>query len=194
MSEATLARHRPVIDLGAGLARVMGDRALFLRVLGRFGVDYRDLTARLHAALDAGDIVLAQRIAHTLKGAAGMIEANHLHALALGVELALKGGSRLSLSLIDELGTELGRVLLEVDALLAMPAPTPSAQEAGTAPDLDALRAMLDIGDGRAPELLERLRPRLLAELGGERLATLESAVRRFDFERALALLAQPDH
>ena len=186
------ARHRPVIDLDAGLARVMGDRALFLRVLGRFGVDYRDLTARLHAALDAGDAVLAQRIAHTLKGAAGMIEAHHLNALALGVELALKGGSRLSLSLIDELDTELTRVLLEVDALLAAPAPPVPDATAGTAPDVDALRAMLDIGDGRAPELLERMRPRLLEELGGERMTALDSAVRRFDFERALTLLEEP--
>lgn len=170
----------------------MGDRDMFLRVLGRFGVDYRDLTARLHAALDAGDAVLAQRIAHTLKGAAGMIEANRLRALALEVELALKAGSRLSLPLIGELDAELARVLVEVDGLLTTPAPAPPASDAADAPDLDTLRAMLDVGDGDAPDLLQRMRPRLLAELGDARVAALEAAVTRFDFERALALLDRP--
>lgn len=180
-------------DLAAGLERVMGDRAMLLRVLGRFGVDYRDLTARLHAALDAGDHVLAQRIAHTLKGAAAMIEAAQLRALALEVELALKSSGRLPETLVKELDDELARVLADVDALLAAPEPVTAALEPDGTSSLDALRTMLDIGDGRAPELLARMRPRLLAELGGERLAALETAVRRFDFEGALALLAPVD-
>lgn len=172
----------------------MGDQPMFLRVLGRFGADYRDLTVRLHAALDAGDPVLAQRIAHTLKGAAGMIEANHLRALALAVELALKAGNHLPLALVEELDEELAGVLDEVDGMLATPTPTDATTGAETVgavtADLDALRAMLDIGDGRAPELLQQMRPQLVAALGGERMTALESAVRRFDFERALALLA----
>lgn len=186
------ASPRPLIDVAAGLERMMGDRAMFLRVLGRFGVDYRDLTARLHAALDADDPVLAQRIAHTLKGAAGMIEANRLRALALDVELALKAGSRLSATSIEELDDELARVLEEVDGMLAAPTPPEHAAEPAfeKAPDLDALRDMLDIGDGRAPELLQQMRPQLVATLGAERVAALEAAVGRFDFERALALLA----
>jgi HPt (histidine-containing phosphotransfer) domain-containing protein len=71
------------IDLSAALDRVMGDRAMFLRLLARFAGDYRDLIARLHAAIVADDIVLAQRIAHTLKGAAGMMEALPLRRTGL---------------------------------------------------------------------------------------------------------------
>lgn len=180
------------IDLAAGLDRVMGDRDLFLRVLGRFAGDYRDLAARLHAALDAQDTVLAQRIAHTLKGAAGMIEAVRLRELALEVELALKAGGAAPLVLIARLDAELARVLAEVETLLAVPAPAdaPDAPADPHAPhDLTQLRAMLDIGDGRAPELVGQLRGQLLASMGSEGVATFEAAVRRFDFERALALL-----
>lgn len=190
--DSAYGNHGPSIDLTAGLERLMGDHDMFRRVLGRFGVDYRDLTARLHAALDADDAVLAQRIAHTLKGAAGMIAAERLRVLALDVELALKAGSRLSTALIAELDVELARVLEEVDGLLAAPARPEAPVE--DIPDRKALRAMLDIGDGAAPDVLQRMRPRLLKELGNERLAALETAVRRFDFERALALLDQaPD-
>jgi len=180
------------IDLAAGLERVMGDHDLFLRVLGRFATDYRDLTARLHAALDAQDAVLAQRIAHTLKGAAGMIEAVRLRDLALEVELALKSGGAPPLVAIARLDAELARVLAHVDTLLAArrtpEAPSAPAEVEG-AQDLARLREMLDTGDGRAPELAGRLRPRLAGHLGDDAMADFEAALRRYDFERALALI-----
>ena len=161
------------IDLAAGLDRVMGDRAMFLRVL-------------------------AQRIAHTLKGAAGMIEALPLRRLALEVELALKADGAAPAALIDALNCELTRVLVEVDALLVAPdaAPLPVVSSTASpalpvdARDLARLRAMLDIGDGRAPELVALLRPRLLVTLGADRMAALERSIERFDFEHALLLLA----
>lgn len=182
------------IDLAAGLDRVMGDRAMFLRVLARFASDYRDLIARLQAAIDAGDAVLAQRIAHTLKGAAGMIEALPLRRLALEAELALKTDGAAPATLIAALDVALLRVLGEVDALL-VEAPDAAALPAvpSTLPvdarDLARLRAMLDVGDGRAPELVALLRPRLLVTLGADHMAALETAVRRFDYEHALLLL-----
>lgn len=182
------------IDLTAGLERVMGDVAMFVRVLARFAADYRDLATRLHAALDAGDTILAQRIAHTLKGAAGMIEAGHLRRLALEVELVLKSGAAAPTALVDALDAELAQVLVEVDALLAAQAaptlPAPAAPAIDPR-DLARLRDMLDIGDGRAPELVALLRPRLFAALGSARMAALEAAVGRFDFEQALLLLEQ---
>lgn len=187
------------IDLATALDRVMGDRAMFLRLLARFAGDYRDLIPRLQAAIAAGDTVLAQRIAHTLKGAAGMMEALPLRRLALDAELALKTDGAAPPALIDALDVELGRVLVEVDALLVAPdaAPLPVVSSSTASPalpvdarDLARLRAMLDIGDGRAPELVALLRPRLLVTLGADRMAALEKSIERFDFEHALLLLA----
>lgn len=201
MTNPSTGHAAAVIDLAAALDRVMGDRAMFLRLLARFAGDYRDLAVRLRAALDTGDAVLAQRIAHTLKGAAGMIEALPLRRLALETELALKTDGAAPAARIDALEAELAQVLVEVDALLvAQDAPALSAVSSTAASlaspalpvdarDLEQLRAMLDIGDGRAPELVALLRPRLLVTLGTERMAVLETAVRRFDFEHALLVL-----
>jgi len=188
-----------VIDLETALDRVMGDRAMFLRLLARFAGDYRDLIPRLQAAIATGDAVLAQRIAHTLKGAAGMMEAIPLRHLALDVELALKKDGAAPAALIDALDVALTRVLMEVDALLVAPdaaaLPVVSSTASPALPvdarDLTRLRAMLDIGDGRAPELVALLRPRLLVTLGADRMAALEKSIERFDFEHALLLLAQ---
>lgn len=185
----------PAIDLAAGLERVMDDRELFLRVLGRFASDYRDLAARLHAALEAGDTVLAHRIVHTLKGAAGMIEAARLRQLALDAELALKDGAVMAPQLVAALDGELARVLAQVDGLLAAPAVAVAVTAVAptAAHDLARLRGMLDIGDGRAIDLAAALRDRLLAAMGSEGMAIFDAAIRRFDFEGALALLEQGD-
>ena len=201
MTGAPSGNAAAVIDLAAALDRVMGDRAMLLRLLARFAGDYRDLIARLQAAIDAGDAVLAQRIAHTLKGAAGMMEAIPLRHLALDVELALKKDGAAPAALIDALDVALTRVLMEVDALLVAPdaaalpvvSSTASPALSVDARDLTRLRAMLDIGDGRAPELVALLRPRLLVTLGADRMAALERSIERFDFEHALLLLAQAD-
>ena len=188
----TVKHSAPAIDLAAALERVMGERELLMRVLARFASDYRDVALRLHAALAAHDAVLAQRIAHTLKGASGMIDAGALRQCALALELALKSDDKPDMTLLVEaLDAELARALNQVDALLAAqpadaPAPAPLC-----AADLERLRAMLDIGDGRASELVRQWRPKLLAALGPERMRTLDTAIDRFDFERALALLEE---
>jgi len=200
VTDAPSSDDAAVIDLATALERVMGDRPMFLRLLARFASDYRNLVARLHGAIDVGDAVLAQRIAHTLKGAAGMIEALPLRRLALEVELALKTDGAAPVALIDALDVELTRVLVEVDALLVVPdaaaLPMVASMASPALPvdarDLTRLRTMLDIGDGRAPELVALLRPRLLVTLGADRMAALETAVRRYDFEHALLLLT-PD-
>ena len=180
----------PAIDFAAALERVMGDRDLLVRVLARFAGDYRDVAPRLHAALAAHDIALAQRIAHTLKGAAGMIDAGALRQRALELELALRDGPKASpAALVDALDAELARVLKEVEALSAAPQDTTSAAAPITTQQLMQLRAMLDIGDGRAPDLVRQWHANLLAVLGPEHMRTLGRAIGRFDFEHALALL-----
>ena len=193
MNGASAIQGGPAIDLAAGLERAMDDRALFLRVLGRFANDYRDLATRLQAALEAGDSVLAHRIVHTLKGAAGMIEAARLRQLALDTELALKDGAVAAPQLLAALDGELARVLAQVDSLLATPEVTLAAATPADTHDLARLRAMLDIGDSRAIDLATLLRPRLLASVGSEGMAIFDAAIRRFDFEGALALLEHGD-
>lgn len=198
MRDATAAAA-PAIDLAAALERVMGERALLQRVLARFASDYRDVGARLRAALAAQDAALAQRIAHTIKGASAMIDAGQLRRRALALELALKGGDQDGAglaALVDALDAELARVLRQVEALLAAPEAAFAAAAAATTepiPDqeLARLRAMLDIGDGRAPDLVRQWRAGLEAALGHERMRAFDAAIDRFDFERALALLEQ---
>lgn len=178
------------LDCAAGRDRMMGDEAMYLRVLARFRSDYADTALRLRAALAGGDATLAHRIAHTLKGAAAMVEARGLRALALEVEQLLRAGAPADALLLDRLDAELARVIAEVALLLAPAAGIPASGEAALAEaDLANLRSLLDLGDSGAQELMAEKRAGLRARLGATRMAQLESAVAAFDYERALSVL-----
>ena len=185
-----------LVDAADGIARVMGDRALYLRMLRRFRDDYQDGAARIRAAVDSGDTRLAHRMAHTLKGASGMISAHALHRLAGALELELRGGAAAPPEAIDALGAALADLLpaialmLGADAAHARPAPAPAALPPGRAL-VDRLAALLASGDGAAVDLVEQSSASLAAALGDAAFCAVALAVNEFDFEGALETLRQ---
>ena len=106
----------PAVNHADGVARLMGDGALFTRVLARFRKEYRHAGDGIRGALAAGDIQLALRLAHTLKGAAGMIEAVPLRNAAQALEQALRHVDADPAPCLARLERALDRVLHELDA------------------------------------------------------------------------------
>jgi len=183
----------PAIDHANGVARLMGDAALFARVLARFRKEYRNAAAAIRDAVEAGDVQLAQRLAHTLKGAAGMIEALALQAQAQALEQALRQGGDPALPLA-RLERALDGVMRELDALEGAP-PGPAAlqdappgEEGGEA--AAKLRALLEDGNGDAVDLVRQAAASLTRELGEDRYRRVAAAIEVFDFEGALARLS----
>jgi HPt (histidine-containing phosphotransfer) domain-containing protein len=185
----------PVLDIEAGVERLMGNRAIYLRALARFRHDYRNTGLAVRSALDAGNALQAQRLAHTLKGAAGMIDAPTLHAAALALETALRDGDGAGGidALLARVDTALGEVMHELDGMGLPGAETPPATAPKTSDSLARLRTMLDIGDGAAVELVAAAHSELAAHLGKRGVEELSAAVAEFDYERALALLDRQD-
>lgn len=188
------AANDAAINYAAGLERVMGDQGMYLRVLTRFRLDYHDKAVRLRAALAAGDLVLAQRLAHTLKGAAAMIEARTLRRLAVEAEQQLRSVAGADAQLLDSLDAELARVIAQAGVLLQAPAQAhgkaePETVEALGAAEVERLCALLDIGDSAALDVIEGQHAGLQALLGAPRMVALQAAVASFDFEGALQVL-----
>ncbi|HEY8025077.1 MAG TPA: response regulator [Burkholderiaceae bacterium] len=82
------------VDVAGGVRRAMGNRKLYLQMLGHFRNDQGDMVGRLRQALEEGDRIVAERVAHTLKGSAGLIGASFVQGLAGEVEMALRRGAR----------------------------------------------------------------------------------------------------
>ncbi|WP_426192135.1 Hpt domain-containing protein [Massilia sp. DWR3-1-1] len=191
------AADAALLDTGAATARVLGDGALYLRMLRRFRHDYPPGAHGLHAAIASADLPLAQRLAHTLMGSAGMIGAHQLHQRADALEQHLRThGAHGAGGPLAGLEHALGAVLLVVEGLLdgdaaadgtapgQLPAPPPESALA-----LLQLAALLDAGDGAALDLLEQAGPVLQEALGEAAYGEVMLAVNAFDFERALASL-----
>jgi len=196
---ATGTAPAPLVDVDAGIERLMGNRPVYLRALARFRHDYRSAGAAIGTAIETGNLALAQRLVHTLKGAAGMIEAPSLHAATLALETALRAAPAGKADLASlrapfaRLDAELAHVLRELDTMTDLAeAGVPAPRLVGSDDVLVRLRSLLDIGDGEAVDLVEDARDVLVAQLGGEKYGKLGAAVADFDFERALALLDQP--
>ncbi len=78
------------LDVGRGLAQVMGNEAVYRSILARFCATQAGLPAQLHGALAMGDLVTAERLAHTAKCVAGNIGAADVAQLAAQLEESLR--------------------------------------------------------------------------------------------------------
>ncbi|MCS0633698.1 Hpt domain-containing protein [Telluria mixta] len=189
------APDAPAVNHAGGVARLMGDGALFGRVLARFRNEYRLAAAGIRTAHDQGDTALALRLVHTLKGAAGMIEAVPLRRQADVVERLLRTGAGDIHGSLACLQDELERVLRELDALAltlperpAVPALRPAELDHAI---VDRLMTLLDEGNGDAVDLVREGAGALAVQLGEEHYRQVAELVEGFDFDGALALLRE---
>jgi HPt (histidine-containing phosphotransfer) domain-containing protein len=190
------ANDAPAVNHAGGVARLMGDGALFGRVLARFRNEYRQAAAGIRTAHDQGDTALALRLVHTLKGAAGMIEAVPLRRQADIVERLLRTGAGDVHGSLTGLQDELERVLRELDALASTLPERPAVAVAQRPAEMDhdivdRLMALLDEGTGDAVDLVREGAGALAAQLGEEDFRQVTDLVEGFDFDGALALLRE---
>ena len=81
------------LDVEFGLHCVGGKRELYVRLLRKLVEGHRDDRVKLRAHLAMGEREAAQRLAHTLKGAAGTLGAVELQRLAAELEGLIRSGA-----------------------------------------------------------------------------------------------------
>jgi two-component system sensor histidine kinase/response regulator len=82
--------HIPGVDTRLGLSRTMGDKQLYLKLLKLFVFDQATSIHQIREALMQSDYKTAERVAHTLKGVAGLIGAD-VQLLAARIESQIEG-------------------------------------------------------------------------------------------------------
>jgi HPt (histidine-containing phosphotransfer) domain-containing protein len=178
------------LDVQGGLRRVMGQQERYRALLRNFAQEQSDALRRIHSAIAAGELKTAERIAHTLKGLAGTIGAQHLVDLADAVEAALHAGQ----SQIDTtaLGTALSGQIQAIEAALARTTTAPAQLEKPELVDVQAmlqsLRNLLQDDDPNAWRLFEQ-HESLLSDLLQGQFVEFKAAMRSFAMDEALALL-----
>ena len=145
--QAPSGAELPGLDVPAALRRLLGNQALYLDLLRNFIAQQGDLPARIRAALDAADPVLAQRLAHTGKSLAGNIGSRDLQDRMSQVEAALRAHApRPALEqALDALARALDQTMGRIRAhLLTQAQPPLQDHRAENAPPLLEQGAMAD--------------------------------------------------
>jgi HPt (histidine-containing phosphotransfer) domain-containing protein len=78
-----------IVNLKFGLKQLNGNRALYIKLLGKFRHEYLDLSERLTALYINQDISECKLVIHTVKGVSGNLGLNALNLAAKELEIKL---------------------------------------------------------------------------------------------------------
>ncbi|HUF29185.1 MAG TPA: response regulator [Gemmatimonadaceae bacterium] len=191
---AGLPDSLPPFDIPAALKRVAGKRKLLRKLLVDFHRKYSGAIAELRRMLDGDEWEEAQRLAHTLKGVAGTLEARELSAEASRLESALRDQERHRVpDLLEALGVALAPALAATASLsVAAPAPEPPVGlsfvdpgDSDVAAIIAELRGLLVINNLRARDTFARLRPLVVDPATAEIVAALAQRIADLDYRGA---------
>jgi two-component system sensor histidine kinase/response regulator len=188
------------LDTNDGLARVAGNRKLYLKLLRQFIEQHGPAVGQITTALAQGDAVLAERLAHSLKGVAGNIGAKLVQGSAGMLEKLIRDRAAST-----EVESATSAVAAALDPLLAqlwnsLPSPEPTtplqtslppadpAQTRAAAAQLTKFLAEFDPG---AEEFIEANQVALCSLFRGDSWSQFERLVQGYAFADAQAQLEQ---
>ena len=184
------------INLADGLMRVAGNRRLYRDLLGQFAARQGDAAAQISTALKSGDLKLAERIAHTVKGAAGNIGITEMQSLAQKLEETLRDGEGKVSELLVEFASLMGAQVHAIERALCGSAMAQPEEERSlpfneevAAGAIGRLRTLLEARDGEAIESFRGLQDAVAGAVEKTQLEELSTSINNFDFDSALVKL-----
>jgi two-component system sensor histidine kinase/response regulator len=189
------------LDTTDGLSRVAGNQKLYLKLLRQFVDQQGPAVSQISAALAGGDVALAERLAHTLKGVAGNIGAKLIQSAAGALEklireraesAALEPAKQQVAAVLDPLVAQLRVALAEASPQVPAGSPAPAsidpAQSREAAAQLSKLLSEFDPG---AVDFIEANHQVLRPLFPGETWSQFEQLVQGYSFGDAQAQLEQ---
>jgi two-component system sensor histidine kinase/response regulator len=184
------------VDMAGGLQRIAGNKRLYRDLLARFAVKQKSAGGRIATAIESGDRHQAERLAHSLKGAAGNLGINHIFHLAGNSERAIRESLDSVEGMVKELTSALDRQVQTIQGALKVATPIAGKPDDARSVDPIAvsaavarLRKLLETSNAGAPQAYANLAEILQCTVDPSRLECLRAAVNAFDFETALIKL-----
>jgi len=166
-------------------------------LLSQFVVRQESTGNRIKEALEAGDHEQAQRLAHSLKGVAGNLGIHRIFVLAGNLENAIRESNVGTQGLIEDLRSAMALQIRTIRAALSVPtadgdkpSDTRPPERAVALAAIARLRERLEKSAADAPRAFADLADILGRMVDSRRLDALGAAVKAFDFDAALAKLA----
>jgi CheY-like chemotaxis protein len=199
------------LDTEDGLTRVAGNRKLYLKLLRQFIEQQGPALGQIAAALATGDMALAERHAHTLKGVAGNIGARQVQTAAGALEKIIhaKAAAGEMDSAWQQAVAALDPLIAHLKVVLHASAPETRTQAAASAPMNPAqsreamaqLSGLLEEFDPAAVDFIEANHLTLRPLFAGDAWQQFEKLVQGYSFaeaqtqlEQALKILPSPEN
>ncbi len=186
------------IDVYGGIKRVAGNRRLYMDLLKRYAEGQQDSAKRIREALKNKERVLAERIAHTVKGVSGNLGATVVQAVAGELEESIRGDDAdgRTAEILTRFSLALGTAIARIRSALSEATESPKNTTGSRKLDIFELTEILqkltrytEDSDSEALEYLDSIHDDLAAACPPEDLNELETAMRAYNFPSALAIL-----
>ncbi|HYI97326.1 MAG TPA: response regulator, partial [Bryobacteraceae bacterium] len=183
------------IDTTAGLKRVAGNQRLYRSLLEQFVVKHADVSVSISDALKKNDRILAERLAHTVKGVAGNMGMIHTQETASKLEKALRDNDPAVPTLLLELESAVASQVSSIGSALGQTmSPVANATEfdkEAAAAAIARLDSLLAANDGDAGEVAEAVIQLVAGQVDAQTLAGLRGSIDDFDFDTARSILTR---
>jgi CheY-like chemotaxis protein/HPt (histidine-containing phosphotransfer) domain-containing protein len=186
------------IDVARGLERMAGNKRLYRDLLTQFVAKQESVGNRIAEALEKGDRQQAERLAHSLKGAAGNLGINQIFHSAGNLEKAIRESETGMADLVKDLRSAMDRQIRAIQAALAVngtdrmrPSGARPTEAAQALTAIARLKELLEASDADACEAYANLAVLLRGRVDASRLERLGAAVKSFDFDAALGRLGE---
>jgi two-component system sensor histidine kinase/response regulator len=125
------------LDTDEGIRRLAGNRGLYLKLLRQFIEQEAQAPSHIRDALNAGDRVLAERLAHSMKGLAGNLGARSVQATAAALEwgIAHQGDAPRIEALLQSLGDAVAALVTRLSPVLSEDPELAAGSLASSIPD-----------------------------------------------------------
>ena len=185
------------VKIADGLNRVAGNRRLYRDLLGKFAAKQGDAAGQITTALDSGDLKLAERIAHTVKGVAGNLGIVEVQSVAQRLEKVLREGEGTVTAVLVEFAGVMNTQVQTIEKALRDSAINYRPDAVQTLPfdgkvvavAIARLRTLLEASDGDAEESFRSLLEAVSGAVEKPYLDGLSASINDFDFDTALKKL-----
>jgi len=181
------------IDVASGLQRLRGNKRLYHDLLNQFVAKQESVGNRIAEALKQGDRNQAERLAHSLKGAAGNLGISSIFHSAGNLEKAIRESQTGVEGLLKDLASAMDRQIGAIRTAWLVDGTGGTNRPATSSPDFvqasmatARLKGLLEASDADACEAYTELAELLKDVVDRSRLEQLGTAVKSFDFEAAL--------
>jgi len=193
-SSSVLPAALGAIDTKSALARLGDKHEFYLRLLLLFRDNHADTAQSIRSAMKDGDLPLARRLAHTLKGLAAKIGADKLSLAAKNLEAAIvQNNFSLSANNLEQVDQEFALVIATIASIIQTVPASDNTQIPTTHPNYTTLESQLNqlahlllSSDANATALISNLLQQPYEASLLEKLKALERIIKSYDFEKAL--------